>query len=200
VRRAAAALLLAGAAALPALASPSRTPTPAPAATSPGRTDSGKPPLDFTGVWVLDEAASRNVSPAMKGETLNVRQTGNQIWISSMDPAKSRLLSETIVVDGRPYEKALGTKGKGLLTVAWGKDRTSLWLEMTAGPEDDPRRIVQRSVWKLSKDRKTWVRQSVTVQEGGNTSESVLVLRRKTNSAPTTRPTARPTPRRTPAG
>jgi hypothetical protein len=199
VRRAAAALLLTGAAALPALASPSRTPTPAPAATSPGRTDSGKPPLDFTGVWVLDEAASRNVSPAMKGETLNVRQTGNQIWISSMDPAKSRLLSETIVVDGRPYEKALGTKGKGLLTVAWGKDRTSLWLEMTAGPEDDPRRIVQRSVWKLSKDRKTWVRQSVTVQEG-NTSESVLVLRRKTNSAPTTRPTARPTPRRTPAG
>ena len=76
MRRAAAALLLAGAAALPALASPSRTPTPAPAATSPGRTDSGKPPLDFTGVWVLDEAASRNVSPMCMPETSTSRCCG----------------------------------------------------------------------------------------------------------------------------
>jgi hypothetical protein len=181
--------------AVPATARPSTTPIPAPATTPSSGATSGKPPLDFTGVWVLDEKESRNVSPAMKGETLNVRQTGNQIWISPMDPAKSRLLSESIVVDGRPYEKALGTKGKGLLTVAWAKDRQSLWLEMTAGPDDDPRKIVQRSVWKLSKDRKTWVRQSVTIQEG-RTTDSVLVFHRKQNP----RATGAPTPRRTPAG
>src|SRR5262249_17692337 len=143
------------------------TPAPAaPAAAVSPRPAPEKPPLDFTGVWEVDDKASRNANSAMQGEGLNVRQTGNQIWTEPMNPKKTRLLAETIVVDGRPYEKALGTKGKGILTVAWAKDRKSLWLEMTAGPDEDPRRIVQRSVWKLSKDRKTWIRQSVSMQEG----------------------------------
>ena len=152
--------------------------TPAPPAAATPRPKPEKPPLDFTGVWELDEKASRNVSPVLAGAVLNVRQTGNQIWISPMDPAKSRILSESIVADGRPYEKTLGTKGKGILTVSWGKDRKSLWLEVLAGPEDDPRRIVQRSVWKLSADRRTWIRQSVSIQDG-QTSESMLVLHRR---------------------
>ncbi len=137
-----------------------------------------KPPLDFTGVWILDEEASRNVSPAMSGAVLTVRQTGDRIYLSPMDPEKSHLLAESIVVDGKPYEKTLGNKGKGLLKADWGTDRKSLWLEVTAGPEEDPRQVVQRSVWKLSDDRKTWVRQSVSIQNG-KTQESMLVFRRK---------------------
>ena len=114
----------------------------------------------------------------MSEAVITVRQTGDQIWISPEDPAKSHLLAESIVVDGRPYEKTLGNKGRGTLTVAWGKDRKSLWLEMTAGPEENPRASVQRSVWKLSADRKTWIRQSVTVQNG-KAQQSMLVFRRK---------------------
>ena len=167
---------------------PPSSPPPGAKATAP-RPTPGKPPLDFTGVWVLDEKASRNVSPPMRGAVLNVRQTGNEIWISPMDPSKSHLMAESIVVDGQGYEKTLGNKGKGVLTAAWGKDRKSLWLEVTAGPEDDPRAVVQRSIWKLSDDRRTWVRQSVSIQNG-KTQDAMLVFRRQ-KAAPRT-PTRRP--------
>jgi len=72
-------LLAAGLQASPPPAAP-------PAATPPARTAAApratprKPPLDFTGVWVLDENASRNVSPPMRGSVLNVRQTGNRLY------------------------------------------------------------------------------------------------------------------------
>jgi hypothetical protein len=155
----------------PAKPAPARRPTP------------GKPPLDFTGVWVLDEKASRNISPPMREAVLNVRQTGNEIWISPMDPSKSHLMAESIVVDGRGYEKTLGNKGKGILTADWGTDHKSLWLEVTAGSEDNPRQVVQRSIWKLSADRRTWVRQSVSIQNG-RTQDAMLVFRRRV-AAPT---------------
>ncbi len=147
-------------------AAPAKTPRP------------GKPPLDFTGVWVLDEKESHNVSPPMRDAVLNVRQTGNEIYISPLDPSKSQLMAEQIVVDGRPYEKTLGNKGRGVLTADWGRDRASLWLEVTAGPPEDPRQTVQRSVWKLSADRRTWVRQSVSIQNG-RTQDATLVFRRR---------------------
>ncbi|MGH9368544.1 MAG: hypothetical protein ACRD3M_12805 [Thermoanaerobaculia bacterium] len=162
--------------------------TEAPASPSPAaavRPAPEKPPLDFTGVWVLDEKESRNVSPAMREAVLSVRQTGNQIWIDPMDPAGSHLLGESIVADGRTYEKTLGNKGKGLLTVAWAKDGKALWLEVTAGPGENPRQVVQRSVWKLSADRRVWVRQSVSIQDG-KTQESMLVFRRRETRATTT--------------
>ena len=183
MRRAARALLFAAAASTGLVrAQPAPAPSPRPTAR--------RPPLDFTGVWVLDEPASRNVAPAMRGETLNVRQTGNQIWIEPMDGSRSHLLSESIVADGRSYEKSLGNKGKGFVTVDWGRDGKSLWLEVTAGPDDNPRQVVQRSVWKISADRKTWVRQSVSIQDG-KTTEAMLVFRRKTpgaKAAPTKKP------------
>jgi hypothetical protein len=189
VRRALAVLLTAAAASR-GLAQKA-TPPAAKAAPAPTRAPAAKPPLDFTGVWELDEKSSRNVVAAMSGEVLTVRQTGNQIWISPMDPAKSHLLSESIVVDGKTYEKTLGNKGKGYLTVDWGKDGKSLWLEVTAGPDEDPRKVVQRSVWKLSKDRRVWVRQSVSIQNG-KTTEATLVFRRRT--APPRAAAKTPTP------
>ncbi|MGE5278069.1 MAG: hypothetical protein ACM3SU_13810 [Acidobacteriota bacterium] len=177
------------AAAAPAAPARQATPPPARRAAPAARPTPFRPPLDFTGVWVLDEKASRNVAPAMSGEILNVRQTGNEIWISPMNPSRSHLLSESIVVDGRPYEKTLGNSGKGILVAQWGTDRKSLWLEVTAGPESNPRQVVQRSIWKLSADRRTWVRQSVSIQDG-KTRDATLVFRRRIASpAPT--PTAR---------
>jgi hypothetical protein len=173
MRRAAGAVVLAA-----VLAGGAAAAGPGPTAGATPRPTPRKPPLDFTGVWVLDETASRNTAPAMRGETLNVRQTGNQIWIEPMDAAKSHLLSESIVVDGRAYEKSLGNKGKGYVTVDWGRDGKSLWLEVTAGPDENPRQVVQRSVWKLSADRRTWVRQSVSIQDG-KTKEAMLVFRRR---------------------
>jgi hypothetical protein len=164
---------LPGQAAPPAKAPP-HSPSPAAA-----KRAAVKPPLDFTGVWELDEKASRNVSAPMKNAVLSVRQTGNEIFIYPMGPAEgAHLLGETVVVDGRPYEKTLGQKETGYLTAQWGKDRKSLWLEVAAGPPEDPRRSIQRMVWTLSEDRKEWVRQSVSIQEGGSR-ESRLVFRRR---------------------
>ena len=192
MKRAAGALLLAG-----TLAGP--LPAPSPSAAPTRRPTLAKPPLDFTGVWILDETASRNVNPAMHGEVLNVRQTGNRIWIEPMDPGKSRLLSESIVADGQTYEKALGTKGNGWVTVDWGRDGKSLWIEVAAGPDENPRRVMQRSVWKLSDDRRTWVRQSVSIQEG-KSREATLVFRRRAAPSKATRgPSRKPTAAAPPA-
>lgn len=134
------------------------------------------PPLDFSGLWKLDEAASSGVSFHMRDAVLRLEQTGDRIQVTPVGRGEG-LLAEQIVADGRPYEKTIGN-GKGIVTAAWAKDRRSLWLEVAAGPAEDPRSAVQRSVWKLSDDRKTWVRQSVTIRAGVRT-ESRLVFRRR---------------------
>ena len=139
-----------------------------------------KPPLDFSGTWTLDPKESMNVSSQMQGAVLSVRQAGNRIWISSVKADKgprSRILAEEIVVDARPYEKALGPAGKGLVTAGWAADGKSLWIEVAAGPPENPGEAIQRSVWKLSEDRQTWVRESVSVSKG-HSGRARLVFRK----------------------
>ena len=147
----------------------------------PRQTPTPRPPLDFSGTWELDPTASVNVSRQMKGAVLSVTQKGNRIWVS---PGKSEteprppILAEEIVVDGQPYEKALGPAGKGLVTAAWSKDGKSLWIEFEAGPPENRRAAVQRSVWKISEDGTVWVRESVSVSEG-RSSRARLVFRKR---------------------
>jgi hypothetical protein len=140
-----------------------------------------KPPLDFSGVWELDPDLSLNVSSPMQGAVLSVTQKGNRIWISPVqapDKPRQAILAEELVVDGRAYEKTLGPAGKGLVTADWAKDGKSLWIQVQAGPPEDPQAAVQRSVWKLSEDRKVWVRESVSLSKGNATSAR-LVFRKK---------------------
>jgi len=132
-------------------------------------------------VWVLDENASRGVSPHMRGAVLSVEQRGNHIRILPLGH-RDKLLGDEIVADGRPYEKTLGN-GKGVVTAGWSKDRGSLWLEVTGGAPGEPRAAIQRSVWKLSSDRKTWVRHSVS-SSGGERAEARLVFRRRESGSP----------------
>ena len=139
-----------------------------------------KPPLDFSGTWTLDPKMSRNVSSQMQGAVLFVRQKGDRIWISPVKPKdgpRPRILAEEIVADARPYEKALGPAGKGLVTAGWAKDGKSLWIEVSAGPPDKPGGAMQRSVWKLSEDRQVWVRESISVSPG-RSARARLVFRR----------------------
>ena len=112
----------------------------------------------------------------MRGAVLSVEQKGNHIRILPLGH-RDKLLGDEIVADGRPYEKALGN-GKGVVTAGWSKDRGSLWLEVTGGTSGEPRAAIQRSVWKLSSDRKTWIRHSVS-SSGGERAESRLVFRRR---------------------
>jgi len=124
---------------------------------------------------------SLRVSSAMKGAVLSVTQKGDRIWISPVQtPGKERspILSEEIVVDGRAYEKALGPAGKGLVTAGWATDGKALWIEVQAGPPEEPRAAVQRSIWKLSEDRTVWVRESVSLSKGSAKSAR-LVFRKK---------------------
>jgi hypothetical protein len=139
-----------------------------------------KPPLDFSGTWTLDPKMSSNVSDQMQGAVLSVRQRGDRIWISPVkakDGPRPKILAEEIVVDARPYEKALGPAGKGLVTAGWAKDGKSLWIEVTAGPPEKPGSAIQRSVWRLSEDRQVWVRESVSVFPG-RSARARLVFRR----------------------
>lgn len=139
-----------------------------------------KPPLDFSGTWTLDPKMSRNVSDQMQGAVLSVRQKGDRIWISPVkagDGQRPRILAEEIVADARPYEKALGPAAKGLVTAGWAKDGKSLWIEVTAGPPENPAAAIQRSIWKLSEDRQVWVRESVSASPG-RSARARLVFRR----------------------
>ena len=152
----------------------------APAA-KPTRKPSYRPPLDFSGVWELDQKMSVRVSAPMQGAVLSVTQKGDRIWISPVEtPGKTRnpILAEEIVADGRAYEKALGPAGTGLVTAGWAKDGKSLWIEVQAGAPEEPRAALQRSVWKLSEDRKVWVRESVSLSKG-DAKSARLVFRRK---------------------
>jgi len=129
-----------------------------------------KPPLDFSGTWTLDPKASMNVSS----------QQGDRIWISSVKAKtgpRSRILSEQVVADARPYEKALGPAGKGLVTAGWARDGKSLWIEVAAGPPENPGEAIQRSVWRLSEDGQIWVRESVSVSKG-HSGRARLVFRK----------------------
>jgi len=129
----------------------------------------------------------------MQGAVLSVTQAGHRITIEPVHGEHILLTADQIVADGRTYEKNVGEKTKGLVTVAWSPKGDSLRIEVSAGPPEDPRRSVQRSVWTLSKNRRVWVRQSVTVREG-KTSLTRLVFRRRIAAAT---PVPKAAPRRT---
>jgi len=195
MRRALAALLLAaagssaaGAAAAQTAPPPANTQSGAPAKkATPGARASGTPrakrsgpPVDFSGVWTLDAAASQGVSPAMEGAVLSVRQNGNHIWIEPVEK-KRVILAEEIVVDGRRYEKGVGlSKGrKGTLTADWGNDHDSLWLQVeVAGDNPDEPVGVQRGIWRLRDGGATWTRQTRTITKA-DVKDTFLVFRRK---------------------
>lgn len=169
-------------------AAPTRTPAPRERAGAPGSH------TDFSGIWEIDSAASAGGAKNMEGAVLEVTQKEDRIWIQpAAETMGRRVLAEEVVVDGRSYEKSLGgVGGKGSLVAKWGTDAKSLWLEVTAGPEDDPRHVVQRSVWRLSDDRSTWVRETVTLQDGAPRRESRLVFRRQDPKKAGKTPTATP--------
>jgi len=175
--------------ALPALAS--AAPPAAPKPTSRPAPSRGKPPLDFSGLWELDAAASRGAPPNMLGAALSVTQSGDRIRIEPVQRERLLLSADQIVADGRTYEKSVGMDKKGFLTAAWSPDRGSLRIEVTAGPPENPGASVQRSVWTLSRDRQIWMRQTVTIREG-KSSATRLVFRRKKEASPAT-PTRSPT-------
>jgi hypothetical protein len=166
--------------------SPAAAPAGPPAAPTPTRRPwtPRRPPLDFSGVWEIDAAASQGAPANMNGAVLSVVQSGNRITLEPVHGDHILLAADQIVADGRTYEKNVSTKMKGLVTVAWSPRGDSLRIEVTAGPPEDPKRMTQRSVWTLSRDRKVWVRQSVTVREG-KSSLTRLVFRRRMGVTPT---------------
>ncbi len=165
-----------------------RTPAPRERAGSPGSH------TDFSGLWQIDSAASAGGAHNMEGAVLEVTQKEDRIWIQPGGESMGRrVLAEELVVDGRSYEKALGGNGgKGTVVAKWGTDAMSLWIEVTSDSEDTAHHAVQRSVWRLSHDRSTWVRESMTIQDGGAARQSRLVFRRQKPDAPEKTPTAKP--------
>jgi len=132
---------------------------------------------NFSGIWQLDVNSSSGGSPNLKDAMLEVTQKGDRIWIQPLGESRKSVLAEEVVVDGRVYEKGVGQGRRGTLQAQWGKDGKSLWLEVVAPSEENPRAAVQRTVWKLSDDRKTWVRETVTMVNG-QSRQSRLVFHR----------------------
>jgi hypothetical protein len=174
--------------------------TPLPSARPSKAAAAGKPrasaPIDFSGTWVFDERTSVNANYRYRGSILTVTQTGNHIWIQPAQQGKgSEVLAEEIVADGRPYEKALGPAGKGTVTASWSADKTALEIEVRAGPRDQPSaEATQHSIWRLSADRKIWVRESTSVSQGKSISSRV-VFRSAPNAGATPTRVATPRPK-----
>jgi hypothetical protein len=159
------------------LAAQSPTAVPQPVRT-PAKTKKARPPLDFTGIWVLDPKASQGVAKQMEEAVLQVRQNGNRIWIEPIENHGLKIASEEIIVDGRLYEKSLGAGQKGTLEAAWGKDGQSLWLQAVVGTDETPDAARQRMIWRLRDGGKTWTRQTRTLQPGG-ARDTFLVFRKR---------------------
>jgi hypothetical protein len=163
-------------------------------ASSPAGRRAARPaaaPLDFSGVWELDAAMSVNVPTQMKEAVLSVTQKGNRIWISPVASGKaSMIMAEEIVADGRPYEKALGPAGKGIVTANWSEDRQSLRIEVKAGGAEGQSNpsAIQRSIWKLSSDKRVWVRETVSVSQGPPRAARLVFRRRAAETIPTPKP------------
>lgn len=153
---------------------PAKKPAPAKEPAGPGAPGSL---TNFSGIWQLDVNSSSGGSPNLKDAMLEVTQKGDRIWIQPLGESRKSVLAEEVVVDGRLYEKGVGQGRRGTLQAQWGKDGKSLWLEVVAPSEENPRAAVQRTVWKLSDDRKTWVRETVTMVNG-QSRQSRLVFHR----------------------
>ena len=122
---------------------------------------------DFSGTWKLDEAASTNVSPNMKGAVLVVEQKGDRIRVTPAPQGAGKILlaGEEIIADGQAYEKGVGG-GKAVVTARWSADRKSLELE-TSGTEPVKKlKMLQIARWSLSADRSTWLRETRTTGSG----------------------------------
>ncbi len=188
-------LVLLAAATEVAAQTPPSTPAPAPpSVATPGPKAPAKPrkgpPLDFTGVWAIDEKASQGVAPQMKGAVLSVRQDGNRIWIEPLEPAGT-MLAEQIVVDGKKYEKGVGGGSKGTLEADWGKDGTSLWLQAIVSTDTNPVAASQRMIWRLAEGGKVWTRQTRSIQPDGY-KDTFLVFRKQSASRTRTPAATRP--------
>jgi hypothetical protein len=149
-------------------------------------------PLDFSGTWKLDEAASANVSPNMIGAILVVEQKGDHIRVTPapQGAGKVRLAGDEIVVDGRPYEKSVGG-AKGVLTARWSADGKALELELSGtAPEKGPK-MIQTVSWSLSADGSTWLRETRTAGQG-RVRVTRLVFRRQKPEPSTKSPPAKP--------
>jgi hypothetical protein len=184
------------AALLVAAAGAAQTPAPAPtaapkpkAAKTPAPKKSAAPHPNFSGDWVLDPQASKGVSQAMRGAVIHVRQTGDHIWVEPIG-GKGRLLAEEIVADGRSYEKVLGSRQKGTVQAAWGKDG-ELWIEAAVGDAENPNGGRQRMIWRLRDGGQTWTRQTRTLQSDGTVRDTFLVFRRRA-AGPTPSPAPSP--------
>lgn len=121
----------------------------------------------------------------MERAVLDVKQKGDRIWILP-GRAKMAIMAEEIVVDGHPYEKALGNGGTGIVTAVWAPDGKSLRLEVAAGG------VVQRSIWKLSSDRTVWVRETNTIDHGARRSSRLVFRRDDPKRTPTPDVTRKP--------
>ena len=92
-------------------ASQSRAATPKKPSTPAKPAAAGAAPIDFSGIWELDNEASVNVNYHLDGAGLSVTQKGDHIWIQPIKQGKgSGVMGEEIVADGRAYEKALGRR------------------------------------------------------------------------------------------
>ena len=94
------------------------------------KTKAQKPPLDFTGVWELDEAASKNVSKHMEGALLSVKQNGNRIWIEPSADGREKIMADVDRGRRPPPTKRPSAQGKGDGRGGLGQGRDpSLWIE-----------------------------------------------------------------------
>ena len=117
---------------------------------------------DFTGTWKLDVAKSEGLPPAVKGQTMTVKQTGDRVEIATTvttDQGEQEI-KDAYVLDGKEVDhvqKAMGMEGKGKRTANWSADGNGIEVKENALFETDQGSadIKTTRKWALSADGKT---------------------------------------------
>lgn len=133
--------------------------------------------MPIAGDWKLDDRASRNIPDAMKGIDLKITMKGNELITQRLFEGAPVGDPLAVVLDGQPVEKELAKGQRGTIQAQW-KAGGKLLEQVVKMRQANLIPIVQTTLVSISEDGKVMTRVQTTDQ-AGNTSERVLVYRRK---------------------
>jgi len=133
--------------------------------------------MPIAGEWKLDERASRNIPDAMKGIDLKIWMKGDELYTQRLFEGAPVGEPLAVKLDGQAVEKDLAKGQPGSIQASW-KANGKLLEQIVKMKQANLIPIVQTTLVSISDDGKVMTRVQTTAQ-AGNSSERILVYRRK---------------------
>jgi hypothetical protein len=135
------------------------------------------PQMPIQGEWQIQERASKNLPDAMKGIDLRISIKGNELFTQRLFEGAPVGEPLAVTLDGNPVEKELAKGQRGTIQAQW-KAGGKLLEQVVKMKQANLIPIVQTTLVSISEDGKVMTRVQTT-QQAGDSSERILVYRRK---------------------